>query len=257
MSPVLEAQDIHVYFGGVSAVNGVTIDLEEGEMLGLVGPNGSGKTTLLNALCGVVDATGYLAVDGAAIRLGRPRASWRAGITRVFQAPQTFDDLSCLENVLVSSPDQSARGITAAWITRPVMWRRERARWASAMAALEQVGLADVALAPAGLLTYGQRRLLELARALAASPRVLLLDEPSAGLNDAEMASLGSLLARVHEGGLSLVLIDHKVDFVDSLCSRIVVLELGSVIAEGEPHTIWQDERVMRAYLGVGRDARR
>jgi ABC-type branched-subunit amino acid transport system ATPase component len=254
---VLTADGVSVSFGGVRAVSDVSLEVGPDELLGLVGPNGSGKTTFLNAICGIVPAKGALEVDGAEVPLGRPRAAWRAGLARVFQAPQAFEALSCLENVLLSSADPAMRGVTGAWVVRPDMWRRERRRWARAMDALDVVGLAGYALQPAAMLTYGQRRLLELARALAADPKVLLLDEPSAGLNDAETAGLGDLLRQVRGGGLALLLIDHKVDFIDLLCDRIVVLELGQVIAEGPPQDVWRDRRVMSAYLGVRDDAAR
>jgi branched-chain amino acid transport system ATP-binding protein len=252
---MLRADDITVSFGGVRAVDGVSLELGD-ELLGLVGPNGSGKTTFLNAVCGVAPATGRLTVDGADVALGRPRAAWRAGIARVFQAPQAFVELSCLENVLLTSSDTRHRGVTGAWLNRPGMWRHERTRWARAEAALQRVGLGELVLAPAALLSYGQRRLLELARALAGDPRVLLLDEPSAGLNDAETDDLAALLQAVRADGVALLLVDHKVDFLDVLCDRIVVLELGAVIAEGTPETVWQHERVINAYLGVSRGAR-
>jgi branched-chain amino acid transport system ATP-binding protein len=226
-------------------------------LLGLVGPNGSGKTTFLNALCGVVSAQGTLTVDAANVPLGRPRSAWRAGIARVFQAPQAFEALSCLENVILSSNDTSSRGLTGAWLARPAMWSHEKRRWDRGMEVLDLVGLAHFASTPAALLTYGQRRLLELARALDGKPKVLLLDEPSAGLNDAETGALGDLLREVRTGGISMLLVDHKVDFIDLLCDRIVVLELGQVIAEGPPQEVWRDQRVMSAYLGVPDDAAR
>ncbi|HEY2303311.1 MAG TPA: ABC transporter ATP-binding protein [Acidimicrobiales bacterium] len=254
---MLTADDITVSFGGVRAVSGVSLGVGADELVGLVGPNGSGKTTFLNAICGVVAAKGTLSVEDVDVALGHPRAAWRAGIARVFQAPQAFEALSCLENVLLTSADPSMRGLTGAWLARPVMWRSERRRWARAMESLDLVGLAHLATQPAALLTYGQRRLLELARALDGDPKVLLLDEPSAGLNDAETEALAELLREVRAGGIALLLIDHKVDFIDSLCDRIVVLELGKVIAEGPPEEVWRDRRVMSAYLGVRDDAPR
>lgn len=252
---MLSADGITVTFGGVTAVNEVSLELGGDELLGLVGPNGSGKTTFLNAVCGVVPARGRLAIDGQPVRLGRPRASFKAGVARVFQAPQTFTELSVLENVLLSSSDHRYRGTGGAWLARPAMIRHERARWGRALEVLDLVGLKEYASAPSTLLTYGQQRLLELARALISEPKVLLLDEPSAGLNDAETRSLGHLLQEVHGGGLPLLLIDHKVDFLDMLCDRLVVLELGNVIAEGPPDAVWRDRRVMSAYLGIREDA--
>lgn len=254
---MLQADGITVTFGGVTAVDDVSIEVHDNEMMGLVGPNGSGKTTMLNALCGAVPATGRLTIGDTDVALGKSRAAWKAGMARVFQAPQTFVALSCLENVLLSSADSSLRGATGAWLARPWMVRSERKRWATALEALEFVGLAHTANQPANLLSYGQQRVLELARALAGKPRMLLLDEPSAGLNTAETAALGALLRQVRESGVTVLIIDHKVDFLDSLCDRIVVLELGRVIAEGTPAEVWSDERVISAYLGAPADVAR
>ncbi|MGI8336502.1 ABC transporter ATP-binding protein [Actinomadura scrupuli] len=247
---MLKADDITVAFGGVRAVDGVSLEVAEGELLGLVGPNGSGKTTFLNAVCGIVPARGSLTVAGSAVRLGRPTAARRAGVARVFQAPQVYGELSCLDNVLLSTSDRRWRGLAGAWPVRPLMWRHERLRWAKAMAALETVGIAGQATEPAARLSYGGQRLLELARALAGDPVVLLLDEPSAGLNDGETAELAALLSEVRAAGNTLVIVDHKIDFLDALCDRLVVLELGQVIARGRPDEVWRDERVISAYLG-------
>lgn len=252
---MLTAEGITVTFGGVRAVDDVGLDVDSAELIGLVGPNGSGKTTLLNAICGIVPARGRLTVAGQPVRLGRTSAARRAGIGRVFQAPQTYEDLSCLDNVLLSSSDRRMRGLAGAWLARPLMWRHEHRRWRRALDALELVGLADRATDPASLLTYGQRRLLELARATAGDPKVLLLDEPSAGLNDAETTALGTLLRDVRAAGNTVVVVDHKIDFLDSLCDRLVVLELGHVIAAGKPDEVWRDARVISAYLGVSADA--
>jgi ABC-type branched-subunit amino acid transport system ATPase component len=252
---MMKAQAITVTFGGVRAVDDVSLDVAPGELLGLVGPNGSGKTTLLNAVCGLVPARGTLTVAGSTVRLGRPSASRRAGIGRVFQAPQTYGELSCLDNVLLSTSDRALRGLAGAWPARPLMWRREHRRWARAMEALELVGIAGHATEPAERLSYGGLRLLELARALAGEPKVLLLDEPSAGLNDAETASLATLLREVRAAGNTLVVVDHKIDFLDALCDRLVVLELGRVIARGRPDEVWRDARVISAYLGGSADA--
>lgn len=248
---MLTAENVTVSFGGVRAVDGVGLQVAEGELLGLIGPNGSGKTTFLNALCGIVQATGRLSVDGADVRLCRPHLARRAGIGRVFQTPQIYEGLSCLENVLLASPDPALRGLTGAWLVRPLMWSRERKRWSAAMEALALTGLAEYAAQEAALLTYGQRRLLELARTLAGEPKILLLDEPSAGLNDAETAALATLLNQVRSAGNTLVVVDHKIDFLDALCDRLVVLELGKVIARGTPDEVWRDDRVISAYLGV------
>ncbi len=248
---MLRAEDIAVHFGGVRAVDGVGMTVSDGSAVGLVGPNGSGKSTFLNALTGVVAATGTLSVDGNPVRLGRPAAVRRLGIARTFQTPQNFAELSCIENVLLADVDRRFTGLFASWFARPAMWRHERARWERAVAALDQVGLADHAERPAGLLSYGQQRLLELARGLVGTPSILLLDEPSAGLNASETTGLGQILAAVNATGTSLLVVDHKIDFIDALCDHIVVLQLGQVVAEGPPATVWKDPVVIEAYLGA------
>lgn len=252
---VLDAQDVRVTFGGVVAVDHVTVRVGEAEIVGVIGPNGSGKTSLLNALTGVVSAKGAVSVRGEEVRLGTPEASRRAGLVRMFQAPQIFHELDCIDNAMVSPADRHGTGVATAWFARPWMRRCERSRAVRAQRWLEFVGLGGRERQPSSSLTYGQARLLELARALAGEPTVLMLDEPSAGLNDAETARLADLLRRVQQEGTAIVLIDHKIDFVDSLCDRLVVLELGSVIAEGAPSEVWAHERVRNAYLGVIDDA--
>jgi ABC-type branched-subunit amino acid transport system ATPase component len=255
VSDVLRAEHVTVRFGGVDAVSDVDFRVAAHEIVGLIGPNGSGKTTLLNALTGIVAARGDLEVEGRPVRLTSPSRSRRAGILRVFQAPQTFDELSCLENVLLSNGDRRLTGLAASVLLRPLALRRDRQRWADAERALARVGLEGTGEREAGTLTYGQRRLLELARAINADPTVLLLDEPSAGLNDAETIELAKVIRSLNAAGLPIVLVDHKVDVVDSLCSRVVVLELGRVIADGPPGEIWKHQRVIDAYLGVVSDA--
>ena len=249
--PVLEADDISVAFGGVRAVDSVSLDLVDGEILGLVGPNGSGKTTFLNAVSGVVPAQGRLRVSGRSIALGKPGRLRRQQVMRAFQAPQTYEDLSCIEDVLLSTSDRRLTGITPAWFERPWMLRREHARWDNALAALDRVGLADLAEESTARLSYGQRRLLELARAMAAHPRILLLDEPSAGLNASETDALGDHLRTLRSDGVSILLVDHKLDFITALCDRVAVLELGNLVALGPSATVFSDQRVIDAYLGL------
>jgi ABC-type branched-subunit amino acid transport system ATPase component len=247
---MLTAEDVSMAFGGVKALEHVSLAVPPGEVLGLVGPNGSGKSTFLNAVGGFVAATGTVVVDGSPLGMRDPRAARRAGILRTFQTPQLFDELTCLENVALADTDRRASGLVASVVGRPLVIRREHERWRRAAAALERVGLGDRATAPAGSITFSERRRLELARALTATPKVLLLDEPTAGLNDAETEQFGALLRSLSGGSLAMVIVDHKIDFIDSLCDQIVVLELGRVIARGPASEVWADERVIDAYLG-------
>jgi branched-chain amino acid transport system ATP-binding protein len=250
---LLQADRISVSFGGVRGVDDVSATCEAGELLGIIGPNG--KTTFLNALTGVVAAKGTLRVEGRSVALGHPTRAYDAGLLRMFQAPQMFPSFTVLENVLVSSRDHRAAGFFGCWGFRPGMWRHERSRWTAGHAALERVGLDQLADEPATSLSYGNQRLVELARALVAVPKVLMLDEPSAGLNDAETDNLAELIRAMQRDGLGILLVDHKIDFIDQLCDRVVVLELGTKIAEGPPAEIWADARVMDAYLGTVDDA--
>lgn len=248
---MLAARDIRVRFGGVVAVDKVSLTVRDQEIVGLIGPNGSGKSTFINALTGLVPAEGSVEVDGRPVTLGRPGAVARLGVLRTFQTPQVHDELTCLENVLVGLPEWNLRTLGAAWLRRPSMMRAERGRWRSAYEALEFTGLADRASAQAGELSYGERRRLELARVYLGRPTTLLLDEPAAGLNQVESQNLVRLLTEWRDaGGPALLLVEHKIDFLEELCHRMIVLELGKQIAAGEPAEVWADPRVMDAYLG-------
>jgi branched-chain amino acid transport system permease protein len=248
----LAADDVRVRFGGVLAVDGVSLELAPGEILGLVGPNGSGKSTFLNALCGLVPATGRLRVGDRDVALGRPGAIRRRGVLRTYQAPQTYVHLGCLDDVMLSTTDRRATGILAAWLARPLMHRHERDRRARSLQVLDRVGLGGLADAPVAGLAYGQRRLLELARAVAGDALVLLLDEPSAGLNDTETDDIAALLRSIRDDGTSLLVVDHKIDFIAAISDRVAVLEMGALVAVGEPGTVFDDPRVIDAYLGIG-----
>jgi ABC-type branched-subunit amino acid transport system ATPase component/ABC-type branched-subunit amino acid transport system permease subunit len=254
-SPVLEARDIRVEFGGVRAVDGASLSVLENEILGLVGPNGSGKTTFLNALSGVVPASGSLRVRGNSVRLGRAGRVRGMGVVRTYQTPQSYEHLTCIDDVLLSTSDRSFTGITPALLGRIAVLRRDRARWETAARALERVGLIELAEEPAARLSYGQRRLLELARAINGQPQILLLDEPSAGLDSSETDQLAAHLRGLQRRGVSMLLVDHKLDFITSLCDRVAVLELGRLVAVGPSATVFEDHRVVDAYLGVDEEA--
>ena len=249
---LFEGRDISVHFGGVAAVAGVGFGVSRaGEVVGLVGPNGSGKSTFLNATCGLVPSLGQVLVRGEVMDRRRLSELSRTGVGRTFQTPQVFTELSCVENVLLGSQDREGTGLAATFLRRPTMWRSERRRMAAAEQSLAEVGLAGFGQRPADSLSYGQQRLLELARCMVGRPFVLLLDEPSAGLNDAETAALGQILQTLRRAGLGMILVDHKVAFVDSLSDRLVVLQVGQMIAEGPPAEVWAHPEVINAYLGT------
>lgn len=252
-APLLECRGVTVRFGGLAAVNDVSLCIQRGEVVGLIGPNGSGKSTLLNAVTGLVPADGELTVGGVRVRMGRPGAIAARRVFRTFQAPQVARQLTCLENVLVASPDRRLRGATGAWVNRLGMWSHDRARWREASEALDTVGLLDKANVTAGSLSYGEQRHLEIARALSARPELLLMDEPAAGLSASETDRLTELLLRVSREGVSLLLIEHKIGFIESLCDRVVVLDVGRQIATGPPSEVWKDPAVVTAYLGEAR----
>lgn len=247
---MFDASNITVRFGGVVAVNDVSIAVEAGSTVGLVGPNGSGKTTFLNACTGVVRADGTVRVADAHVPLGAGRIR-RAGLCRTFQTPQVFPELTVLENVLVGCADTGHGGFWAATIGRAHMSRRERGRRTQALEALEMVGLSGLAHEPAEDLAYGQARYVEIARAIAGEPGVLLMDEPSAGLNTEETSELAGLIEQASASGIAVLVVDHKIDYLKRVCDRIDVLQTGRLIASGEPEAVFSDPVVIDAYLGV------
>ena len=237
---LLDVRQVSVSFGGLQALSEVSIDVQVGHVTGLIGPNGAGKTTLFNVITGLLGPnTGQVELDGRDITRRKPHQRARLGIGRTFQRLETFGSLTARENVLVAA--EMRRG-----------WSHDRKRSPAVIAdeILERVGLQEAAEDRVDRLPTGTARLVELGRALATQPRVLLLDEPSAGLNESETATLGSLLREVAGSGLGVLLVEHDMSFVMGTCERIHVLDFGRIISVGTPTEVQGDDTVRAAYLG-------
>jgi branched-chain amino acid transport system ATP-binding protein len=235
MTALLDISNIMVRFGGVTAVNGASIAAPAGQITGLIGPNGAGKTTLFNVITGVQPcAEGTVTLDGHDITGLAPHRRARLGMSRTFQRLELFWTLTVADNVAVAAELAGHRN-PAALVDR----------------LLAQVGIADLADEPAGQLPTGSARLVEVARALASGPRVLLLDEPASGLNESETEALGALLRQLAADGLAVVLVEHDMSLVMDICDSVTVLDLGRVIASGEPAAVRSHPAVIEAYLGV------
>lgn len=252
-SPVLEARDVSVRFGGLQALSSVSLAVPQGSTVGILGPNGAGKTTLFNALTGFVrPTTGSVTYRGRDITRATPERRARDGLVRTFQRLQIFEHLSIYENVLVGfHPRRPLRVVDDLLPTRRGAAARQRLR-AEAFALLDRVGLAEFATHRPADVPFGVLRRVEIARALAAGPRVLLLDEPASGLALAEREALATLLAEGlgEDPDLSIVLVEHDVEMVMRLASYIFVLDFGQLIAEGTAEEIGRSSAVREAYLG-------
>jgi branched-chain amino acid transport system ATP-binding protein len=246
MNPVLEVRGLAKAFGGISAVNGVSFDVHEGEILGLIGPNGSGKSTLFNCILGqLAPSSGEVRVDGRAITGMRPCDLNRLGIGRTFQLLQVFPQLTVRENLVLAG--QEHRG--SMW--RRLLGPRDAGLGAAAERMIEFFRLSAVAGERAGSLSYGQQKLLDVAMAFMAGPRLVLLDEPAGGVNLTMLAGLRERLREINaEQRATFVVIEHNMEFVMSLCTRVLVLAEGRIIAEGTPEAVRSNPRVIEAYLG-------
>ncbi len=237
--PSLEISDLTVRFGGVTAVSEVDLSVGEGELVGLLGPNGAGKTTFVDAISGFVAHSGRIVCSGVPVQNLAPHRRLAAGISRTWQSAELFEDLTVAQNLEVAYRPSAtgARGdVGIAQI--------------DASGLLEMVGLAHVAGRPAGSLPMGHQRFVGIARALATHPRYLLLDEPGAGLDPDEVASLAELVRSIAALGIGVLLIDHDTSLVFSIADRVAVLEFGSLIANGPPDEVRADRAVIAAYLG-------
>jgi branched-chain amino acid transport system ATP-binding protein len=251
---LFRASKLSVGFGGLLAVDRLDLEIRPGEIFGLIGPNGAGKTTCFNLFTGQVrPSSGEIRFRGHDLAGLRPSRINRLGLARTFQNIRLFEELSLLENVLAGFHGGLQSNFLAAVLRLPGYVRQEKAMYARAQELLDMVGLKELAQERAGGLAYGRQRLLEIARALATGPRLLLLDEPAAGMNARETAALAELVRRLRdEMGVAILLIEHDMRFVMNLCERIMVLDQGRTIALGAPREVQMNKAVIEAYLGAG-----
>ncbi len=239
-------------FGGLVAVKNVSFDVEPGSIVGLIGPNGAGKTTVFNLITGIYRPDeGEINFQGKSIAGLPTHRIVSGGIARTFQTIRLFQNLSVLDNVLAGRHCRMKSGVMGAMLRHPRERREEKAALVAAVQALDFVRLRSEAQNLAKNLSYGNQRLLEIARAIATKPQLVILDEPAGGMNEQETASLISLIRKVRDQGVTVLLIEHDMSLVMRVCEKIVVLEYGSKIAEGSPQEIKNDQEVIRAYLGA------
>jgi branched-chain amino acid transport system ATP-binding protein len=253
----LAIEDVSVDFGGIRALTDVSFALESGSIVGLIGPNGAGKSTLLNCISGITRPTrGRVRLDDTVLSALSASGVAHCGIGRVFQHPELVTELSVHDNLLVACHRALSYGLIGELLRLPNVRRQERAAAEKVADVLARLGIADSADKRVGSLPYGHRKLIDLGRALLMDIGFLLLDEPIAGLNDLEVARLGEILLGLRqEFGLGILIVEHNMPFVSRLCDRLVVLDLGRLIANGPPKEVLGDARVMASYLGEAADA--
>ncbi len=248
---LLEVENIRRSFGGLVALDRVSFQVNEGQIKALIGPNGAGKTTLFNIVSGVLKAdAGQIRFDGKSITGLKPFQIAVRGISRTFQNPSLFLRMSALENVMVGRHPRTRSGFASCCLRLPRQRREERAIRDAAMEQLEFAGLSAKAAVAAGALAFGQRRMVEIARAMATEPRLMLLDEPASGLNTRETDELARLIRKIRDKGITILLVEHDMTMVMDISDEIFVLHNGTPLAEGAPAAIQNDPRVISVYLG-------
>ncbi len=251
MTALLEVSGVSKRFGGLQAVKAVSFRVEKGTIKAVIGPNGAGKTTLFNIVSGfLAPDAGTITFRGEPIQGSPPHRVSARGLARTFQHIKLFTRMSALENVMVGRHVRSRAGFVAGMLHLPFTWREEGEVRARSLDLLDFLGIASLAGAEATSLSYGQQRAVELARALASEPEMLLLDEPAAGLNMRETADLAQLIRRIRERGVTVLIVEHDMSLVMSISDEVIVLSYGEKIADGDPRSVQRDADVIRVYLG-------
>jgi branched-chain amino acid transport system ATP-binding protein len=248
---ILELKNISKMFGGTTALSDVSFSVAYDEIVGIIGPNGAGKTTLLNVVNGfLTPLTGTVAFKSLGVTRKPPHEMARLGLGRTFQLINLFKGMTVIENVMVGSHMKGKAGIFESGLNLPRVQRQEAVIWQSAMSSLTFLGLTEKAFDLVDSLSFGERRLIEMARALAMEPDLLLLDEPAAGLNTAETERLAAIIKQIRDKGIAIVLVEHNMSLVMSVCDRVFVLNFGRGLAFGTPDEISENKEVIEAYLG-------
>ena len=250
-SVILAAETLVKRFGGVAAVDGVSLTVRRGEIVGLIGPNGAGKTTLFDLLAGEQEpSSGRIILDGKVARSGSPKTRLKAGLGRTFQIPRPFAGMTLIENVMLGAQNQTGERLWPNWLSPRRVAQEEQASFARAMGLLKFVRLDELAQEPARVLSGGQRKLLEIARTMMAEPSLLLLDEPAAGVNPSLLNVIVERILEINRAGVAVLVIEHNMDVIVRLCARVFVMAAGKLLCQGPPDAVIRDPLVIEAYLG-------